>query len=143
MIVGLYIFLAIVAVGVVLKMTDRLWPASSADKTDEESLQSDAKPFFGNHGDDCCGQHAVCTRDSLLMAMSKEIEYFEDEELDAFAGRSPEDYTAEEADMFRDVLLTLRPDEIAAWGRSVQLRGIELPTDIRDEFLILIEDVRR
>ena len=31
---------------------------------------------------ECCGQHEVCERDSLLAAVSKKIEYYDDEELD-------------------------------------------------------------
>ena len=33
---------------------------------------------------ECCGQHEVCERDSLLAAVSKKIEYYDDEELDQF-----------------------------------------------------------
>ena len=31
---------------------------------------------------ECCGQHAVCEKESLLAAVSKKIEYYDDEELD-------------------------------------------------------------
>ena len=34
----------------------------------------------------CCGQHETCEKDSLLAAVSKGIEYYEDEELDRFRG---------------------------------------------------------
>ena len=34
----------------------------------------------------CCGQHETCERDSLLAAVSKKIEYYNDEELDRFQG---------------------------------------------------------
>ena len=30
---------------------------------------------------ECCGQHEVCERDSLLAAVSSQIEYYDDEEL--------------------------------------------------------------
>lgn len=33
---------------------------------------------------ECCGQHEVCEKDSLLAAVSKKIEYYDDEELDLF-----------------------------------------------------------
>ena len=55
---------------------------------------------------ECCGQHEVCVRDSLLAAVSKKIEYYDDEELDQFIGRPGNAYTEEETDMFRDVLYT-------------------------------------
>ena len=31
---------------------------------------------------ECCGAHEICERDSLLAAVSKKIEYYDDEELD-------------------------------------------------------------
>ena len=92
--------------------------------------------------EECCGQHAVCERDSLLAAVSQKIEYYDDEELDAFAGREPESYTPAESEQFRDVLLTLLPDDIAGWARSVQLRGIALPVDVRDELIMMISEAR-
>lgn len=91
---------------------------------------------------ECCGQHAVCERDSLLAAVSQKIEYYDDEELDVFAGRDPESYTSAESEQFRDVLLTLLPDDIAGWARSVQLRGIALPVDVRDELIMMISEAR-
>ncbi len=93
----------------------------------------------------CCGQHQICERDSLLSAVSAtkgEVEYFADEELDRFAGRKADAYSDAEIEEFRDVLLTLQPDEIAPWGRSIQLRGITLPTPVRDELLLLVADLR-
>mgnify|MGYP000422231027 CR=1 FL=1 len=52
---------------------------------------------------ECCGQHEVCERDSLLAAVSKKIEYYDDEELDQFIGREGNMYTEEETEQFRDV----------------------------------------
>ena len=52
---------------------------------------------------ECCGQHEVCERDSLLAAVSKKIEYYDDEELDKYIGIAPEDYTLEQEDEFRDL----------------------------------------
>lgn len=92
--------------------------------------------------EECCGQHAVCERDSLLAAVSQKIEYYDDEELDSFAGRAPESYSLEESEQFRDVLLTLLPDDIAGWARSIQLRGIALPPDVRDELIMMISEAR-
>ena len=74
--------------------------------------------------------------------MSDHIEYYDDEELDQYAGRSEDDYTDAEIDRFRDVLLTLLPDDIAGWARSVQLRGITLPAAVRDELLLIVGEER-
>ena len=101
-------------------------------------------PPAGNNLEEgaCCGMHITCERDSLLAGISEKIEYFDDEELDAYAGRTPESYTPEEADEFRDVLLTLLPADIAPWARSLQLRGIELPADVREELLMIVAEAR-
>ena len=85
----------------------------------------------------CCGQHAVCEKDSLFAAVSRDVEYFDDEELDAFSGRQSDSYTDDEAELFSDVLYTMRQDEVAAWCRSLHLRGIELPDQIKDEVYML------
>ena len=74
--------------------------------------------------------------------MSREIEYFDDEELDAFRGREPESYTDDEIEQFRDVLLTLLPTDIAPWARSIQLRGISLPMAVREELLMIVAEER-
>lgn len=86
--------------------------------------------------------HITCERDSLLAGVSRDVEYFDDEELDAYAGREADGYTEEEADQFREVLLTLLPDDIAPWARSIQLRGINLPTEVREELLMIVAEER-
>ena len=90
----------------------------------------------------CCGQHEVCEKESLLAGVSKNIEYYEDEDLDAFKGREADDYTDEEVERFEDVLNTMREDEVAGWIRSLQLRGVNLPTEVRDEALLIISEIR-
>jgi hypothetical protein len=85
--------------------------------------------------------HIVCEKQSLS-PVSDEIEYFDDEELDAFRGREADSYTEEETDSFRDVLLTLPADEIASWARSIQLRGITLPSPVREELLMIVAEAR-
>ena len=91
---------------------------------------------------ECCGQHEVCERDSLLAAVSKKIEYYDDEELDQFIGREGNMYTEEETEQFRDVLYTTKDDEVAGWIRSLQLRGIELPDNLKDEVFLIIGERR-
>lgn len=76
---------------------------------------------------ECCGQHETCEKDSLLAAISKQIEYYDDEELDRFRGKESNSYSEKEVDEFRDVLYTMKDDEVAGWVRSLQLRSVELP----------------
>ncbi|MBE6274802.1 MAG: phospholipase [Bacteroides sp.] len=91
---------------------------------------------------ECCGQHETCEKDSLLAAVSKGIEYYNDEELDRYRGRYSDEYTDEEVDEFREVMLTCKDDEVAGWCRSLQLRGIELPDDLKDELFLIIGERR-
>ena len=143
MIVALYILLALFAVGFILWLHERhcrknsLNPSETIKLSEPSPAQSDAAA-----GGECCGMHITCEKDSLLAAVSDRIEYFDDEELDIYRGRAPQDYTAAEAEQFRDALLTLLPDDIAPWARSLQLRGIELPSDVRDELLMIVAEAR-
>jgi len=91
---------------------------------------------------ECCGQHEVCERDSLLAAVSKEIEYFDDEELDRFRGRNSSDYDEDETDEFREILYSMREAEVAAWVRSLQLRAVELPDALKPEVLLIVGERR-
>lgn len=91
---------------------------------------------------ECCGQHEVCEKESLLAAVSKNIEYYNDEELDRFRGCDPAAYSAEEIDEFREILYTMRDDEVAGWVRSLQLRGVPLPDAIKDEVFLIVGERR-
>lgn len=92
--------------------------------------------------EECCGQHATCERDSLLAAVSKEIIYYADEELDRFRGREADQYTDEEAEEFATVFYELREVEVAGWVRSLQLRQVALPEQILDEVLLVVRERR-
>ena len=91
---------------------------------------------------ECCGQHEVCEKESLLAAISKATEYYDDEELDRFRGRGADEYTEEETEEFRDVLYTMRSDEVAGWVRSLQLRQVELPDEVKDEVIMIVGERR-
>lgn len=91
---------------------------------------------------ECCGQHEICERDSLLAAVSKKIEYYDDEELDKYIGISPDEYTPGQEDEFRDVFYTMQDTDVAGWVRSLQLRGIALPDNLKDEVFLIIGERR-
>ncbi|MCR5394087.1 MAG: phospholipase [Bacteroidales bacterium] len=92
--------------------------------------------------EECCGQHATCERDSLLAAVSKEIIYYDDEELDAYRGIASDEYTEEQVQQFADIFYELKEIEVAGWCRSLQLRGIELPDAIKDEVFLVVRERR-
>lgn len=131
MIAALIIIAAIVAIGVLLRITHK----------EDEGESPNASVSVAEEG--CCGMHITCERDSLLASVSSEIVYYDDEELDRYAGRAADSYTDDEIEQFRDILLTLLPHDIAGWGRSIQLRGIELPTPVRDELLMIVAEARK
>ena len=88
----------------------------------------------------CNGDNAKCEQDCMMEAATQPIEYFEDEELDAFRGRPSDSYTDDEVEMFADTLYTMRHDEVAAWCRSLNLRGIQLPDELKDEVVMLVSE---
>lgn len=91
---------------------------------------------------ECCGQHQICEKESLLAAVSKKIEYYDDEELDLFKGRQANEYSDEEIDEFREIMFTMKEEEVAGWSRSLQLRGIELPDELKDELFLIVGERR-
>ena len=119
----------------------RVYPQQKTT-TEDRKRRLDRMPEVKEVDAECCGQHEVCERDSLLAAVSKKIEYYDDEELDQFIGREGNMYTEEETEQFRDVLYTTKDDEVAGWIRSLQLRGIELPDNLKDEVFLIIGERR-
>ena len=104
---------------------------------------STTEPVIRQRSSDCCGQHEVCEKESLLAAVSNEVVYYDDEELDRFAGRRADNYDREETDEFEEILTTLRSEDVAGWVRSLQLRGIELPEALRDEVILIVGERRQ
>lgn len=132
---ALYILAALAVAALVLKLTDKKATPSPGDDVPGVSEAASGE-------EECCGMHITCERDSLLASVSADIEYYDDEELDVYRGRGEDEYSDAEIEQFRDVLLTLRPDDIAGWARSVQLRGITLPGPVREELLMMASEER-
>ena len=64
------------------------------------------------------------------------------EELDRFRGRPSNGYNEEEVEEFREIMYTCKEDEVAGWSRSLQLRGIELPDELKDELFLIVGERR-
>lgn len=90
----------------------------------------------------CCGAHEICEKDSLISAFTPEPEYFDDEELDRYKNRESSDYTTLEADEFREVFYSVLDEEKPRWIRSLQVRGIAIPNQMKDEILMIVNDLR-
>lgn len=107
-----------------------------------EAGEIDELPTINPVDMECCGQHETCEKDSLLAAISKQVEYYNDEELDRFRRKEGDEYSEEECEEFRDVLYTMRTDEVAGWVRSLQLRYINLPDELKDEIFLIVGENR-
>lgn len=150
MIPALIILGVLIAVGIIVYIFELRWrrnhPEALIKKNEEAGAEStDAvsgreRPAESSEGE-CCGLHLVCEKDSLS-PMSADIIYYDDEELDRFVGRAAESYTPEEEEEFREVLMTLQPDDISGWARSITQRHLELPPDVRDALLMLVREQR-
>lgn len=89
--------------------------------------------------DTCNGEDSRCEQECMMEAATKPIEYYDDEELDRFALRPSDSYTDEEAEEFREVLYNMKPDDVKGWNRSLTLRGINVPNQIKDELTLMVE----
>lgn len=88
----------------------------------------------------CISSDAGCEQERKLKSAIKPIEYYDDEELDAFKERPSDDYQPEEVEQFAYVLHTMREDEVGGWMRSLTQRGINIPDELKDEVIMMIED---
>ncbi len=92
----------------------------------------------------CAGcMETNCAVQDLLLKHQMAPQYYDDEELDLYAGRSVDTYTSVEVEQFREVLTTLQPQEVEDWLKSLELRSIALPRVLVDEARILISQEKR
>ncbi len=136
----LYILIALAAAAALAFVAGYLRNRSLEKKIERGEIQE--LPAVKQPPQECCGQHEVCEKESLLAAVSKDIEYYNDEELDRFRGKDSSSYTETETDEFRDILYTMRDDEVAGWVRSLQLRGVPLPDALKDEVFLIVGERR-
>lgn len=107
--------------------------APEADSKKDANVES-TRP---NEPEICCGLHAVCEKTGRY---NDKIIYYDDEELDRFHGRKADEYSDEETEEFRDVLLTMLPEDVPGWAISLEKRGINLPSAVKPEMeLLLVE----
>lgn len=126
----LYLLLSLVALGLISALIGYI-----------SYRRGDRQEIIKAQGDctSCSGSNAMCEQECTMKAATEPIEYFDDEELDTFRGRPSDGYTEEETQQFADVLETLQPNEVKPWGRSLILRGINMPDSLKDEFAMLAE----
>ena len=127
----LYLVLALVVLGLISAIFGII---SHRKGEDEEPLQE------GVSCNTCNGENSKCEQECMMEAATREIEYYDDEEQDRYRGRRSDEYTDDEVHEFADVLYTMRSDEVAGWCRSLHLRGVELPDQLKDEVTMMISE---
>lgn len=136
---SLYLFIGIIAFFILaLALSNYLQRKKGNTKVRETTPPSIDLSTDGG----CCGAHEVCEKDSLIAAFTEKTEYFDDEDLDKFARRDSAKYTSPEVDEFRDVFYSVLDEEKPRWIRSLQMRDISIPDQLKDEVLMIVNDLR-
>ena len=78
-----------------------------------------------------------------MLNRSTEIEYYDDEELDALSGIAAANYTEEQVKAINEVFYTLQEKDVAGWMRSLQMRNIDLPQEVKEEALLIVSERRQ
>ena len=127
----LILILSLVALGLILLITTYF---QRRNKTQEPEV------YIEPQGE-CCGAHAVCENETLLSANDLII-YFDDEELDVLSDIMPENFTNDQLKLLSDVFFTLKESDVAGWLRSLQMRRIQLPFELREQALMIVSERR-
>lgn len=128
----------IAAILVVLAIATKILRRYMASHELNEALKVN-EPAAGDCGG-CDGTDSKCEQECMMEAATKEVEYFDDEELDRFVRRASDDYTDEEAEEFREILYSMKTEEVKDWNRSLILREINVPDQIKDELVLLLQE---
>lgn len=124
-----------VVAGLVFMLFAMVFLFSRKEKAIAELVEEDESEIDPN----CCGAHEACdkTAEEMLIDAGK---YFEDEELDRFSNQCDVEFQDNDIEDFREVLYTLKRNEISTWLSSLEYRKITAPNVIRDEALLLMQD---
>ena len=126
------LLLALVALGLLAALLGML--SRKTEDNEPEVVQADAASCAT-----CNGEDERCEQECMLEAAVKPIEYYDDEELDQYRGRPSDGYTDSEAEEFADVLYTMKHEEVKGWNRSLILRQINLPNQLKDEVIMMMK----
>lgn len=126
------LLIALVGIAGIAFLTTYFGQRWKSKKDGDEESETSAEPM-----EECCGAHEVCETD-LINKMSEEIFYYEDEELDAYKNFEENDFDDDQIDEFREVLYSLKENEMEGWLRSLELRKIELPSIIKSEVVFML-----
>lgn len=123
----LILFVSIIALGIVVGCF-----ALFSKNGSEQPV--DAEPTCAT----CTGENTKCEQECMMEASTKPIEYYDDEHLDKYQGRTSDSYNEDEIEEFAEVLYTLQQHDVAGWNRSLILRNINIPNQLKDELIALL-----
>lgn len=128
-ITSLFIFIGII---IFFSLSVFIW-----NKIQRRKGVSESEPEKYVRPEGCCGMHEVCEHpeDELKEAP----EYFDDEELDRFKRKRSHEYTDAEADEFREIFYSMYDEEKTLWLRSLRMRHISLPDQVKQEILQIMK----
>jgi len=126
------LIVSLVLLGIVSWLATRLNWLKSSETTTKTPEQSESV---------CCGAHEICEKDTLLAFESKAV-YYDDEELDTYRKTPARDYQSTDIDLFKSIFYTMKPEDVAGWLRSLQIREIELPEALKEEALLIVSERR-
>ena len=126
---------------VVLVLLIILYRLERYNRTRKLSPDQTQQPEPAVPAGECCGKHAVCEKQKLAEARLRSAQYFDDEDLDRFKGRSSDGYTDQEVEEFRYVMYTMQQQEVREWMECLQAREIELPDELKEECYSMMNEV--
>ena len=135
-----YICAAVLLLMFVLFYLDRWNKTHNTDsRAGSGNSSGDADPTVPQG--ECCGKHLVCEKQKLAEARLRSKQYFDDEELDQFKGRSSDSYNDSEVEEFRYVMYTMQQNEVRDWMECLQAREIELPDELKEECYSMMNEI--
>ena len=134
-----YICAAVLLLIFVLYYLDRYNKIHKIQKNAEPDQPANAEPEIP--AGECCGKHLVCEKQKLAEARLRSKQYFDDEELDRFKGRSSDSYDDSEVEEFRYVMYTMQQNEVRDWMECLQAREIELPDELKEECYSMMNEI--
>ncbi len=138
---SLYILIGIIVFFVLALYLSNSFQRKKGNTEERETPQPVIKLDFTSDSL-CCGAHEVCEDETLIAAFEDDLEYFEDEELDRYKHRDSGGYSEWEVDEFREIFYSILDKEKQRWIRSLQMRDIAIPNQMKDEVLMIVCDIR-
>lgn len=129
-------------IGIIVFFVLALAITNSIQRKRGNTVERELPPPAIDLSEGCCGAHEICEKDSLIAAFAEKPEYFDDEELDKYSFRDSSNYKESEVEEFREVFYTILDEEKPRWVRSLQMRSISVPDQLKDEVLMFVNELR-